>query len=464
VKKEGQYMKNRAPLCGSAVIAWTALAGCAGGGGTAASDARLEEGGGPAGPGSAVVVGGDTDVGASGGPGGSTGSGGAPGTDEHGDTDCAAVDPDATAETCRLLEALRATMDGPTLMGQENALHEGVFQATLPVDGVNSDMRQLCGRGAAVVGFDVASVVGDWWEGDPSQSDYTADFQDEYLAHMKGLFARGGVATMAWHANFPGTSLSAWDGPRELWRLLPASACAELTSGGLALPGCGDANAAFEGKLAMLADFFARLKTDDGTPIPVLLRPFHENSGGWFWWGKDGIDDAVYGPVFHALWQYTVDYFRTQGIHQLLWVISPAAWGEGGLTEAAYRACTPGMELVDVLGVDRYAPDQATSVAELRMLVELAEAHGKVAAFTEGGPNVPGDRSAWHSDEWTGYQIGPVVDDPVAGRIAYFMTWYNRPGSNQYWGPHVGHTSSSDFQTLCASNGVALEGDVTLYE
>ncbi len=38
----------------------------------------------------------------------------------------------------------------------------------------------------------------------------------------------------------------------------------------------------YKAKLDVLAAFFHSLKREDGTPIPVWFRPFHEQTGAWF--------------------------------------------------------------------------------------------------------------------------------------------------------------------------------------
>jgi len=49
--------------------------------------------------------------------------------------------------------------------------------------------------------------------------------------------------------------------------------------------------------------------------IPVLWRPLHEASGGWFWWGASG-DMAC-----EALWEYMYYYLTDEkGLNNLIWV------------------------------------------------------------------------------------------------------------------------------------------------
>ena len=55
---------------------------------------------------------------------------------------------------------------------------------------------------------------------------------------------------------------------------------------------------------------------------PVLFRPFHENTGSWFWWGKAFCDPETYKSVF----KYTVEYLRDEkDVHNLLYVYGPGS-------------------------------------------------------------------------------------------------------------------------------------------
>ena len=49
--------------------------------------------------------------------------------------------------------------------------------------------------------------------------------------------------------------------------------------------------------------------------IPVLWRPLHEASGGWFWWGAKGKD------AYQELWKIMFNRFTYKyGLHNLIWV------------------------------------------------------------------------------------------------------------------------------------------------
>jgi mannan endo-1,4-beta-mannosidase len=90
--------------------------------------------------------------------------------------------------------------------------------------------------------------------------------------------------------------------------------------------------------------------------IPVLFRPYHEMNGNWFWWG--GKSPAGY----QQLWQIAYDYLvHTRGLHNLIFVWSPAAWTPTG-TDVPWNFY-PGNDYVDVVAVDDYNPKYGTGLS-----------------------------------------------------------------------------------------------------
>jgi len=65
----------------------------------------------------------------------------------------------------------------------------------------------------------------------------------------------------------------------------------------------------------------ALLKLLKDRDIPVLWRPLHEASGGWFWWGASGENSTARAAACVALWEYMYDYFTNEkGLDNLIWV------------------------------------------------------------------------------------------------------------------------------------------------
>ena len=84
-----------------------------------------------------------------------------------------------------------------------------------------------------------------------------------------------------------------------------------------------------------------QLKKISDAGIPVLWRPLHEASGGWFWWGAQGPEP------FKALWRLLYNRLTVyHNLHNLIWVCTneDPNW-------------YPGDDVVDILGVDSYPTD-----------------------------------------------------------------------------------------------------------
>lgn len=109
------------------------------------------------------------------------------------------------------------------------------------------------------------------------------------------------------------------------------------------------------------------LKLLQEADIPVLWRPFHEAAGGWFWWGKDAAS-------FKALWIAMFDYFKAQGLDNLIWV-----W----TTEIGDDDWYPGDQYVDIIGRDLYGNDAADCASQYN---SISAAYGdKMVSLSECG-------------------------------------------------------------------------------
>jgi mannan endo-1,4-beta-mannosidase len=130
--------------------------------------------------------------------------------------------------------------------------------------------------------------------------------------------------------------------------------------------------------------------------IPVLWRPLHEASGGWFWWGAKGSAPAK------KLWNILYDRMtRRNGLHNLIWVWTSA-------TDAGAADWYPGDSVVDIVGLDVYSDSSNALSTDWKALVNLVGAK-KLVAVSECGH---GDGSA------------PGVL-PTPENVALFQTWWS---------------------------------------
>ena len=144
----------------------------------------------------------------------------------------------------------------------------------------------------------------------------------------------------------------------------------------------------------------AYLKLLRDADIPVLWRPFHDAAGGWFWWGKDAAS-------FKSLWIAMFNYFKTEGLDNLIWV-----WTTEGNDADWY----PGDQYVDIVGRDVYNKETADCVSEY---TSIAENYGnKIVSLSECGT------------------VGLISEQWASGaRRSWFMPWYD--GTNEDGSPVV---------------------------
>ena len=104
--------------------------------------------------------------------------------------------------------------------------------------------------------------------------------------------------------------------------------------------------------------------------VPVLWRPLHEASGGWFWWGASGPEPYI--ELYKLMYDRLTNH---HGVNNLIWV-----WN--GQDAAWY----PGDEYVDVIGEDIYPGEQVYTSQAARFLKALSYTPTrKLIALTENG-------------------------------------------------------------------------------
>ncbi|MCB0644224.1 MAG: beta-mannosidase [Phaeodactylibacter sp.] len=337
------------------------------------------------------------------------------------------VDQKATRKTKVLYANLKHLSREHILFGHQDDLAYGVMWKESK--NRRSDVRDVAGSYPAVFGWDL-SKLGKW-----SYNIDTVDFSD-MRDWMIDAYQMGGINTISWHVDNFMTGGDSWDTSENVVATI--------------LPG-GVHHSAYKAKLDVLADFFKSLKTGlfAKHPIPVIFRPFHEHTGSWFWWGQPHCSPEQY----KELWQFTVQYLRdVKEVHNLLYCYSPDIFKD----KAHYLECYPGDAFVDVLGLDDYHDvnpenDPEALTQRLRMLVELADTHGKVAALTETGlDGIP------ESDWWTERLLRHIKSDPVASRIAWVLVWRNARPSHHF-APYLEHVSAENFKDFCEDPLILME-------
>ena len=333
------------------------------------------------------------------------------------------VDDRATPATRALFAYLKRQQGRGILFGHQHDLTYG-FTFTTP-DGKASDTRAAVGDHPAVFGWDTLILDGDERPGVENGT------EAENIAALSRCIrqgdARGGINTLSAHMPNFVTGKDFYDTTgRVVSRILPG----------------GAKHADFNAFLDRVAKAVKGARRPDGTAIPVIFRPFHENNGGWFWWGAGHTTSGE----FIELFRYTVEYLRdTRGVHNLLYAYSPNSSLGGDPT--GYLRTYPGDRFVDILGYDSYDEGAGPTpwldglVRDLAMVVRLANERGKVPAFTEFGESGTEVRDP----QWFTRLLGALKADPLARQVTYMATWANFGGTRRAYVPYPGHALLPDF-------------------
>ena len=333
------------------------------------------------------------------------------------------IDDRATPATRALFDGLRRVAPDHVLFGHQDDLAYGVEWWA---ESGRSDVRDVTGSYPAVFGWEIGRLERGH---DVSLDNVSFDRMREWMVDAYGM---GAVNTVSWHADNPVSGGDTWDTTPAVADILPGGARHGL----------------YRGWLDRLADFFLSVRAPDGAPVPIVFRPFHEMSGGWFWWGAPHTSPEDY----RALWRFTVEYLRDErGVHNLLWAYSTGALADFEDPDE-YWTWYPGDAYADVLGFDDYFTLQseggvAALGEDLAWLAERAEARGKVPALTETGYEAIPD-----PDWWTDRLLAAITAEPASRRIAWVLVWRNaneardRPG--HFYAPYPGHPSAPDFIEL----------------
>ena len=337
------------------------------------------------------------------------------------------ADPAATAETKALYANLWAIRDKGWLFGHHDDLMYG--RKWYGTQG-GSDTKEVCGDYPAVYSLDLSSFMDERSE---------TEAEDNALRRklMKEAYDRGMVITACLHLNNPLTGGDAWDNSSN-------QVAAEILKTGSAT------QVKFNGWLDKLVAVAKNLKGSDGKAIPIIIRPFHEHTQTWSWWGSS----CTTTQEFIDLWRYFVDYLKKAGVHTFIYAISPQM--DSKKVESDFLFRWPGDEYVDFIGMDCYQGiKNDIFLGNLKLLSKLSTEKKKPAGVTETG--VEGFKVA---DYWI-----TNIAAPMAGRkMSLLVTWRNKydplgQGSH-YFSVFPGHVSEESFRSMYDRSDTYFCGDL----
>lgn len=119
--------------------------------------------------------------------------------------------------------------------------------------------------------------------------------------------------------------------------------------------------------------------------VPVLWRPLHEASGGWFWWGAEGPE--TYKKLYIMLYDTLTNEY---GLNNLIWL-----WN--GQNAEWY----PGDEYVDIIGMDIYAGERVYTSQIDQFLMNHSYGEGnKMVVLSENGTMIDPDLAVRDRAMW----------------------------------------------------------------
>lgn len=260
------------------------------------------------------------------------------------------VNKNSTANTKKLYSFLKDSYGKYVITGQQcdGGINGNEFKA----------IKNLTGDYPALLGLDLMDYT-------PSRT----AFGTSSSAVEKAIeFAeKGGIVTLCWHWNAPTEYLySTANNPDGWWGGFYTKSSkfdiAKVMNG-------QDAN----GKKLIdrdIKEIAKQLKRLEKAGVPVIWRPLHEASGGWFWWGAQGPD------AYKKLWKYLYNELtNTYGCNNLIWVYN-------GQSADWY----PGDEYVDIVGEDIYPGNHVydPQVSRFRQAINYGS-KTKITALTENG-------------------------------------------------------------------------------
>ena len=339
------------------------------------------------------------------------------------------ADPAATAETKALYANLWAIREKGWIFGHHDDLMYG--RKWYGTEG-GSDTKEVCGDYPGVYALDLASLMDE-------RSATETEENALRIKLMKQAYNRGMVITACLHLNDPLTGDDSW-----LDSGKTSDAAKEILKTG------SDTQKKFNGWLDKLANVAKNLKGADGKVIPIIIRPFHEHTQAWSWWGKTATTEQE----FIGLWRYFVDYMKNAGVHSFIYAISPQMDGQRVESDFLFR--WPGDNYVDFIGMDSYQGiNNNIFVNNLKVLSALSTKKNKPAGVTETG--VEGFKV---SDYWI-----TNIAAPMAGRkMSLLVTWRNKydptESGNHYFSVFPGHISENSFKQMYARSDTFFCNDL----
>ena len=337
-------------------------------------------------------------------------------------------------------KALYAYLQGLTESDQVLFGHQNDVSRSVGTKDALGDVHDVTGSVSGIFGIDSLALFGSEAGGTDAKSAL-----ENSINYSKKAAENGAIVTLSAHMpNFTSAKIKDnGDGTYDFFDC-NFNESKDLSGDSLKkiLPG-GEKNKVFTAYLDTIATYANKLQESN---IPVIFRPLHENTGGWFWWGTGNTAES-----YKSLYAYTREYLESKGVHNMLYVYSPNGPME---TEEEYMSRYPGDAYVDILAFDYYN-DFNTYPAEAdtsffdhldqtcQVVSSIAKKHDKLAAISETGVRVMKENGSDNegllvknnpvSEAKTGKNWYEEVNNIAKKNdMPYYMVWANFSDTNFY--------------------------------
>ncbi len=248
-------------------------------------------------------------------------------------------DPAASDNAKRLYQYLKDNYGKNIISGQY--CDKGIFGHE------NAVIWKTTGKFPAMVGLDMI-------EYSPSRA--ANGSQGKSIEYAEEAWENNTIVTMCWHWNAPSKYLTGQ------WY---SGFYKEYTNIDLDKIMGGQDQEGYDLLVSDMDAIAKLLTTLRDKDIPVLWRPLHEASGGWFWWGDCKAESYI--ALYRLMYQkFTEEY----GLHNLIWV-----WN--GQNPDWF----PGEDVVDILGMDVY-PGEHVYTSQYPKFVETKNSSDRTRIVT----------------------------------------------------------------------------------
>ncbi|UCD49398.1 MAG: hypothetical protein JSW27_17930 [Phycisphaerales bacterium] len=247
--------------------------------------------------------------------------------------------PQASAEAQKVLAYLKS-IQGKKMLAGHHVMYGRLKERDL------SYLVETTGKHPALIEFEGGIFARKYHE------DYTS-IQKQLVQDAIAYWQAGGLVAICWHWGNPLKPVNTYPNTKVKFDI--EAALKEGTP----------EHEAMMKDLDVTAELLKELRD---AHVPVLWRPLHEICGGWFWWSMQGQENA------EKLWRFIHTYYAEHHrLNNLLWVYS--------FSHDMHTDWFPGLEYLDVVGVDIYREGQQGRRTNFDKMASIAG--GRPVALSE---------------------------------------------------------------------------------